>query len=521
MSEPAEPLKIVIVGGGTAGWLSAAFLSAQLPQTLNQPVAITLVEASDIATVGVGEATIPTLRQTLAACGIQEAEFLRASEATFKHGIQFIQWRRPIADDPGEAYFHPFGDPIAVNNLNPARQWSKLDVASRGAFEDLFSVQPELAKAGRAPKHLKDRPYDGALPYAYHLDAGKFAQFLKQRFRGQTVHHIIAKVETVKHSDSGDIEQLLLDTGDTLEADLFIDCTGFSSRLINADKTNTFIDKSSVLFIDRAVTVRLPHKGIPDITGFTKCTAQTAGWIWDIALQERRGIGHVYSSRHISDEDAHASLAAYLDVQPERLESRLLPMRIGYQRQQWRGNCIAIGLSSGFLEPLESTGIYLIEMANWALADLIPRYVAGNRPQAHYDAIMRNHYENIVDFLKLHYCLSERRDASFWIDNCDPATIPETLKDKLQSWQETIPSIYDFDRSTQCFSATNYQFILFGMGWKGHVHPRRPDTYTQNMLQELATRRGRLKQFVLRDTLPNADIFSALNSAPNQNRPAG
>ena len=125
---------------------------------------------------------------------------------------------------------------------------------------------------------------------------------------------------------------------------------------------------------------------------------------------------------------------------------------------------------------------------------------------------MSNHYENIVDFLKLHYCLSERRDSSFWIDNCDPATIPETLKEKLQAWQETIPSIYDFDRSAQCFSATNYQFVLFGMGWKGPVRPRPPDTYTQNMLQELATRRDRLKQFVLRDTLPNTDIFSALNS---------
>jgi tryptophan 7-halogenase len=502
---------IVIVGGGTAGWLSAAFLSRQLPLTLGRQVKVTLIEASDIPIVGVGEATIPTLRQTLSACGVDEVEFLRECDATFKHGIEFVQWRKTPAEAPGEAYFHPFGEPITVANHNPARQWSRLSVEERGAFADLFSVQKEMALAGRAPKSLQDRAFDGALPYAYHLDAGRFAEFLKQRFRKRSVEHIIARVEQVNMTEENDIAELRLDDGRTINGDLFIDCTGFVARLINADKDNKFNSKSDVLFVDRAVTTRVPHRGVADIKSFTRSTAQESGWMWDIALQGRRGVGHVYSSRHVDDETARQTLATYLNADPQSLESRKLDMRIGYHQHQWRGNCVAVGLSSGFLEPLESTGIYLIEMANWALADMIPRFASGANPAARYNEIMSNHYDNIVDFLKLHYCISQRRDSAFWRDNTDLKSIPDTLIQKLETWRDNIPSIYDFDRTTQCFSVTNYQFVLFGMGWPSHVAP---DTDKRSeidaMLAQLAQRRERLRQFVMRDTVDNKTIFGAL-----------
>jgi tryptophan 7-halogenase len=513
MLAPGAPMRIVIVGGGTAGWLTAAFLSRQLPLTASRRIEITLVEASDIPTVGVGEATIPSLRQTLAACGMGEAEFLKNCDATFKHGIRFQQWRRPLETDPGEAYFHPFGDPLTIGTISPVRQWSRLDPSTRGAFADLFSVQPELALAGRAPKHLRDVDFDGALPYAYHLDAGKFAEFLKRGLRQRTVTQIIAKVVDADQDEAGNINHVTLDSGDRLTADLYIDCTGFSARLINADKTNSFISKSHQLFVDRAVTARIAHSGVEAINGYTNCTAQTAGWIWDIALQGRRGVGHVYSSRHTDDETARSDLAAYLGLAEDEIETRRLDMRIGYHAQQWRGNCVAIGLSSGFLEPLESTGIYLIEMANWALADFIPRFLAGAAPQEKYNAIIANHYENITDFLKLHYCLSERRDSAFWRDNVSEASIPDTLKANLAAWRDAIPSVYDFDRTTQCFSVTNYQFVLFGMGWKGHLQAESADTLTQQLLSELARRREQLKQFVVRDTMPNSEIFAAINAA--------
>lgn len=506
--------KIIIVGGGTAGWLSAAFLSQQLPLNSGRDIEITLIEASDIPTVGVGEATVPSLRETLAACGIPEIDFLRSCDATFKHGIKFVNWRKPPTEEEGESYFHPFGAPINVGGVSPLRTWSKLAPELRGNIADLFSVQSEIAEMGRAPKHVKDRPYDGALSYAYHLDAGKLAEFLKQRFKAKGVKHIIGKVANVKRqAGTEDIHSLEMEDGSRQTADLYIDCTGFAARLINSDKDNQFIDKTDVLFVDSAVTTRLPHKGLSDINGYTTCTAQSAGWIWDIVLQNRRGVGHVYSSKYLDDIEAVSELAAYLDVDESTLETRKLNMRIGYHKKQWRGNCVSIGLSSGFLEPLESTGIYLTEMANWALVDLLPRFMGGGKPQGQYTLAMHHHYENIVDFLKLHYAISGRRDSEFWRDNADPQSWPETLKRNLKAWQNDVPSVYDFDRSIQCFSATNYQFVLYGMGWVGHEMPNEVSQNAKAILEQLSIRRARLKEFVLRDTLSNQEIFRSIYNA--------
>ena len=507
----AKDFKIIITGGGTAGWLSAAFLSQQLPISSGRNIQITVIEASDIPTVGVGEATVPSLRETLAACGIPEIDFLRSCGATFKHGIKFVNWRETPQDKVGESYFHPFGAPLQVGSVSPLRAWSQLPPETRGNIADLFSVQSEMAETGRAPKHMKDRPYDGALSYAYHLDAGKFAEYLKQRFRAQGVNHIIGKVAKVDvQPDSDNISSLEMEDGTTHSADLYIDCTGFAARLINADKQNEFIDKTDVLFVDRAVTTRLPTKGISSINGYTTCTAQSAGWIWDIVLQNRRGVGHVYSSKHIDDTQAKSELASYLKCDEDELETRKLNMRIGYHQQQWRGNCVAIGLSSGFLEPLESTGIYLTEMANWALVDLLPRFMAGGNPQTQYSQAMSHHYENIVDFLKLHYAISGRRDSDFWRDNANTNSWPDSLKHYLESWKNDVPSVYDFDRSIQCFSATNYQFVLYGMGWPGHDQPSDMNETTKALLEQLAIRRARLKEFVLRDTVSNSEIFGSI-----------
>lgn len=502
--------EVVIVGGGTAGWLTAAFLQQQLPHTLNRPVAITVIEAVDIPTVGVGEATIPSIRQTLAACGVEEHAFLKTCGATFKHGIEFINWR----DDPAVAgrnsYFHPFGDQIMVAGKDATWQWLQLPPDQRGAYAERFSVQHEIARCGLAPKGFADRPYDGALAYAYHLDAGKLADFLKTLGKQRGVAHVVQKVVAVER-EGDDIEAITLDSGERIAADLFVDCTGFAARLINSDQQNRFNSLSGTLFVDRAVVTRVENDSLEDVIGYTKSTAQTAGWIWDIALQDRRGVGHVYSSRHIDDDAARGQLADYVGQPVENVESRKLDMRIGYHDQQWRGNTVAIGLSSGFLEPLESTGIYLIEMANWAMLEFVPRYLAGAAPQPHYNRIMHRHYDNIADFLKLHYCLSRRRDSAFWRDNCDPATIPQSLQDNLATWAAAVPSVYDFNSTTQCFSATNYKFVLYGMGWPGEGGlPPNADGQGLEMMQALAERRSRLRDFVTRDTVSNLAYFEAL-----------
>jgi tryptophan 7-halogenase len=503
-------LTITIVGGGTAGWLTAAFLQNQLPHTVGCAVEITLIEAEDIPTVGVGEATIPSIRQTLSACGIDEHVFLKECGATFKQGIEFINWRSDPGQSVDNSYFHPFGEQIMVAGQDATWQWLQLPPDQRGAYAEQFSVQSEIAKAGHCPKSFSDAPYDGALAYAYHLDAGKLAQFLKTMAKGRGIQHKVQKVvEIVRAGD--DIAAIHLDSGERIEADLFIDCTGFAARLINSDKQNGFNSLSDTLFVDRAVVTRVENESLADVIGYTKSTAQTAGWIWDIALQDRRGVGHVYSSRYSDDDAAKAELAAYVGTPVEALETRRLDMRIGYHDQQWRGNCVAIGLSSGFLEPLESTGIYLIEMANWAMLEYVPRYLSGANPQASYNRILHNHYINIADFLKMHYCLSKRRDSAFWRDNCDPATIPQSLQDYLATWKAAVPSVYDFSSTTQCFSATNYKFVLFGMGLPGAKEPAStPGPQVQSMMQELAQRRSKLRDFVMRDTVSNPAYFSAL-----------
>ena len=505
-----ESLKIVIVGGGTAGWLTAAFLQNQLPHTINRPVDITVVEAEDIPTVGVGEATIPSIRQTLAACGIEEHVFLKTCGATFKHGIEFINWRNDPKLGGDNSYFHPFGDQIMVAGKDATWQWLQLPPEQRAAYADQFSVQSDIAKAGQSPKGFTDAPYDGALAYAYHLDAGKLAQFLKITCKERGVCHMVQKVVEVERRGE-DISAIRLDNDERAEADIFIDCTGFAARLINSDKQNAFHSLSDILFVDRAVVTRVENDSLSDVIGYTKSTAQSAGWIWDIALQDRRGVGHVYSSRYIDDDAAKAELSAYVKQPVETLESRRLDMRIGYHDQQWRGNCVAIGLSSGFLEPLESTGIYLIEMANWAMLEYVPRYLGGGQPQASYNRILHNHYSNIADFLKMHYCLSQRRDTAFWRDNCDPATIPQSLQNNLATWTAAVPSVYDFNSTTQCFSATNYKFVLYGMGLPDAKQSSdAPNAHVTAMMHDLTQRRSKLRNFVMRDTVQNSAYFTAL-----------
>jgi tryptophan 7-halogenase len=508
--QPSKHLKISIVGGGTAGWLSAAFLQNQLPHTINRPVDITVIEAEDIPTVGVGEATIPSIRQTLAACGIEEHIFLQKCGATFKHGIEFINWRNDPKSEAGNSYFHPFGDQIMVGGKDATWQWLQLPKEHRAAYAEQFSVQAEIARAGLAPKGFSDAPYDGAFAYAYHLDAGKLAQFLKELSKERGVCHKVQKVVEVERQGDN-IVAIQLDNGERIEADIFVDCTGFAARLINSDKNNKFNSLSDILFVDRAVVTRVENESLSDVIGYTKSTAQSAGWIWDIALQDRRGIGHVYSSRYIDDDAAKAELAAYVKQPSETLQTRKLEMRIGYHDQQWRGNCVAVGLSSGFLEPLESTGIYLIEMANWAMLEFVPRYIAGTQPQSSYNQILHNHYSNIANFLKMHYCLSKRRDTAFWRDNCDPVTIPKSLRDNIATWHSAVPSVYDFNSTIQCFSATNYKFVLYGMGLPNSENPSDITSAQVNATMDgLLQRRTKMRDFVMRDTVPNSSYFEAL-----------
>ncbi|MCG8442154.1 MAG: tryptophan 7-halogenase [Caulobacterales bacterium] len=456
--------RIVIVGGGTAGWLTAAYLTAQLQHPGADEPRFTLIESSDIPTIGVGEATTPSIRDTLAGSGVDEARFLRACDATFKHGIRFVNWTHAPQDDPSDHYFHPFERPLRVGLDHIAGYWLAGLDPYRRPFADAVSIQQELSIRNLAPKRAGDPSYAGPVPYAYHLDAGKLAELLKTVSRERGVAHMVGTVQSVETDPAGDIAALALSDGRRVEGDLFIDCTGFAALLIEKHYGAPFNDLTGVLFCDRAVTCRVPYEeGDAVIRPYTTATAQSAGWIWDIGLAARRGVGHVYSSRHIGDEAAVEALKAYVGPQADEAAIRSLRMRVGYRDRQWVKNCIAIGLSGGFVEPLESTGIHLVEVALAMLVQMIPRYVRGGSPQERFCEVMKNQYDVVVDFVKLHYFLSRRSDSAFWIENVAEASATEELAEKVKAWESGYPSVYDLRFIHSIFDHLSYQYVYFGM----------------------------------------------------------
>lgn len=459
---------ILIVGGGTAGWLTAAFLAKTLSTNDNNSIKIRLIESPEIGIIGVGEGSFPSIRGTLAAIGISEARFIRECHATFKQGIHFCDWVRPAGTDShlgADHYFHPFSQPSQRSDTPELLPYWLHGLAEKGsAFAQAVTMQKRIADASRGPKRSSDKDFLGPMNYAYHFDASRFAQLLAEHARSLGVQHLLGNVHEVRLNETGAISSVHTQEHGELNADLYIDCTGFRARLIGEALGSPFKSVSDVLFVDRALAVQIPYAK-PDqaIPSYTISTAHKAGWTWDIGLQERRGIGYVYSSRHSSDDEAEQVLRQYVGADMDHLQARQLKLQIGYRPTQWIKNCVAIGLSGGFLEPLESSGIGLIETAAYLVSYLFP-YNGDFAPVAKtFNHHMNERYERIVDFIKMHYCLSQRRDSAFWIDNTSPASIPESLKDKLRMWQSRPPSRLDFITDLEMYPPSSWQYVLYGM----------------------------------------------------------
>ncbi|AOR75339.1 tryptophan halogenase family protein [Novosphingobium resinovorum] len=456
--------RVVILGGGTAGWLAAAYLSRTLGMT-----GITLVESSEIGIIGVGEGTFPTIRSTLAGLGISEAEFLVRADATFKQGVLFEGWATGT-----DSYFHPFNMPIGGEDEALLPHWLADTSPQRAAWADAATVQEQVIRAGRAPKRPEDPDFSGPMNYAYHFDAARFADYLRDISIAAGVVRIEGTVGNVQRKADGDIAALELTDGRIVEGDFFLDCSGFRALLIGQTLGADFTSCSDSLFNDRALAMQVPYDR-PDapVRPYTLATAHEAGWTWDIGLTERRGIGYVYSSRHCSDDEAEATLRRYVGPQGAALNPRQLRFETGYRQQQWIGNCVAVGLSAGFFEPLESTGIMLIEAALRMVGDFLgPDLLAGADHDARdaaarsFNRLMSARFERIVHFLKLHYCITRRTDTAYWRDNADPATIPEPLRDMLAQWRRRPPSRFDFVVDLETFLPPSYHYILYGMGFE-------------------------------------------------------
>ena len=465
-----EKRRILVVGGGTAGCLTAAYLA----RFFGGRIDVTLLESPDIGIIGVGEGAFPTIRTTLQFLGIDEMRFLRETSGTFKQGIRFDDWLyAPAPDGRRHRYLHPFEAPFQTDGMSLVPYWLLQDSAMRAPFAEAVTIQHRVAERSRAPKRAGEGAYGGPLTYAYHFDAGKFVEVIAARAVELGVRHLRGLLTGVELGEDGRIARIRTQEHGALEADLYIDCSGFRAELIGKALGASFTSAKAILFNDRALACKIPHDR-PDapIDSVTVATAHPAGWTWDIALEGTRGIGCVYSSAHMRDEDAVDVLRGYIGH--DRFTARTIPFESGYRPEQWIGNCVAVGLSGGFLEPLESTGVVLVEAAVAMIAELFPHSGPIDAPARRFNALMAARYERIITFLKLHYCLS-RREEPFWRDNAAPASIPEPLADLLDQWRHRPPNRFDFLIDVESFAYFNYQYVLYGMEYPTDLSAARTD----------------------------------------------
>lgn len=502
---------VVIVGGGTAGWLSACVLAARLPL-----LSITLIEAPDIPTIGVGEGSWPTLRETLATIGIPEAEFLVACDAAFKQGSRFDGW---VSGAPDDSYLHPFTLPPAGDMRDLLAAWRA--AAPDRPFADAMTPQAGICSGDLAPRQRTMPDYASPLNYGYHLDAGKFAALLARHATGRLgVRRIAARVTRPVAGAAGDIAALALHDGSEVAGDLFIDCSGQAALLIEGHCGVGWVDRSDMSFNDRALAVQVPVRAGSPIASQTVATAHRAGWIWDIGLPTRRGIGCVYSSRFLADAEAEAILRDYVrqslpEADDAALRPRRLSFRTGHRARFWSGNCIAIGQSAGFIEPLEASAIVMIELSLRALAERFPADRASMDILAdRFDALFRYRWERIVEFLKLHYLLS-RRAEPYWVAQRAAAAVPDRLAENLRLWRDHPPCARDFPHSDEVFPAASYQYVLYGMGFPA---PETLAAPTASALARLADVGQRAR--AMASALPGNRIYLDALAGESVTRPA-
>ena len=463
---------VLIVGGGTAGWITAAYMARMLAADTPEGVSITLVESDEFGILGVGEGTFPIIRKTMGRIGLDESDLIKHADATFKQGIRFNNWKKNPADYPDDSYFHPFQVASQHTDMDLLPYWL-LGVAGDVPWAEACTVQQRVVDAKLAPKLITHPNYEAPLNYAYHFDASKLVEVVRQRAMDMGVKRLIDTIDDVKLDENGAIDFVQGQTHGKLKADLYIDCTGFRARLIGETLGSKFTSYKDQLFCDRAVAIQVPYDR-PDtpIPSCTYTTAKEAGWIWDIGLHERRGLGYVYSSKYCNEETAVATLKKHIGPAATNLQHRLLKFEPGFRKIQWHKNCVGIGLSVGFIEPLEATGISFAEVAALMLCNLFPWSGDCERSATQFNKAMTKRFEHVIDFIKLHYYLSERNDTEFWRDNQHPDSASDYLKGKLEQWRHRPPSFLDIDASHDIFDENSWQYILYGMGFKTDMSAR-------------------------------------------------
>lgn len=457
----SPPEKIVIVGGGSAGWMAA---SVFLRSFGRQGSDITLIESSNVPTIGVGEGTTPLFRRFLYFVGIPEAEFMSACHATYKHGINFPGWTN---SEEFHTYFHPFNTPDYTQydenffqNCNLRRKGQPANTDPEDFFFGAEMARQRKSPAGPPPCN------PNRVGYAYHFDAGLLAEFLKQRAIEQGITHIVDDVTDVFRKDDGDISHLVTAGNGDLAADFFVDCTGFARKLIGKTLDTEFISYKPRLFNDRAVVMRTPLPEQEDIPPFTESRALKCGWAWRIPLVSRIGWGYVYSEDYTTQDNAEQELRDLIGEEANDQQARHLKMQVGRVSEHWKNNCVAIGLSQGFIEPLEATALGLTQFS-------INRFVAyynegGYQPgyRDEFNTVINRAFDSTLDYIQMHYILNTREDTRYWHDCRNNENISDTMRRVLDGWDrvsEDFSSVLD-EHVTGSYSPYSWYCILSGMG---------------------------------------------------------
>jgi len=501
MSTPSRIGTLVVVGGGTAGWMTAAAMT----QVLGDSVEIRLVESDSIGIVGVGEATIPTIRDFNTLLGIDENDFIRRTRGSFKLGVEFVDWRQS-----GARYLHSFGSHGRdTPSVRFHQLWLKLVQEHSGGDDDLarYSVAASAAGLGRFGKPQSDPNHPlSSYNYAYHFDATLYAAFLRDWSEARGVTRTEGRIVSVERDgENGFVRALLLEDSTRIAGDLFVDCTGFRSLLLGDTLGEPFEDWSHWLPCDRAVA--MPCAATAPLLPYTRATADAAGWRWRIPLQHRTGNGYVYSSAHLDDAAALDRLIETLDGAPEG-EPRRLYFKAGHRRRLWSHNVVAIGLAGGFLEPLESTSIHLIQTSIARLLQLFPDKSCAAPERDAFNRQTTLEYVQIRDFIILHYKATERTNSLFW-QQVGAMDVPDSLAEKIALFQS---SGRIFRTSDELFSLDSWLSVLIGQGIMPQRHDPIADTFAAAALRQQMTG---LKSAIARaaETLPRHEEFIARHCA--------
>lgn len=480
------PHRIVIVGGGTAGWMAANLFAHHLADA---NVHIQLIESPDIGTVGVGEGSTPTLKRFFETLGIEEREWMPVCHATYKVNIRFDGWSPSSGID---SYSHPFISQLDVHSerafhVNCLTRRLGLDVTTT---PDKFLFNGYLARHNLAPIAPPNFPF--RIEYGYHFDSGKLGEFLKQRAKALGVVHSAANVVGVHQHPDGSIASVTLDDDRTLAGELFIDCSGFRSLLLQETLNVPFESFSNNLFNDAAVVIPTPPGS--SIPVETRATALPHGWAWKIPLNHRTGNGYVYSSAHCDRDTAEQTLRAHLNLGEEQTAARHLSMRVGQTQQQWVKNCLGLGLSQSFIEPLEATALHLVQLG---IEIFIEHYTKGNltaKHQAAFNTIMHERVERVRDYIVAHYKLNTRNDSAYWQDNRNNMHLSESLLQLLDVWFRKGDIVEEIQRQKlqSHFSASSWHSLLAGYGAFPSLNPNQPtaddrqgDLFMEKRLGEL------------------------------------